>query len=151
VSADTHVALQSVDNLKKGRTKAHEYRKIKSVDVEVVKKTLPFLPPIVADMVRVQLLCGMRPQDVCNMRLIDIDRTGDVWRYEPYTHKTEHEDKDRLVAIGPKAQVILAAYLLEKEETPEAFLFSPKDTVLLKKVERRRKRKSFNKTGQVQP
>jgi len=151
VSAETYLALQEVDNLKKGHTKAHEYRKIKPVALAVVEKTLPFMPPVIDDMVRVQLLCAMRPQDVCNMRLIDIDRSKEVWRYEPYTHKNEDKDKERIIAIGPKTQAILAAYLFEKEETPEAFLFSPKDSVLLQKIEKRRKRKTFNKQGQVQP
>jgi len=66
---------------------------IEPVDDAIVDRTLPFLPPIVADMVRVQRLCGMRPQDVRNMRAIDIDRTQKVWRYVPFTHKTEHQKK----------------------------------------------------------
>jgi len=151
VDAPVHYALQAVDNLKAGRTKAPEYRKVKPVDAEIVEKTLPFMPPIVADMVRIQRLCGMRPQDIRNMRSCDIDRTGDVWRYVPYTHKTEHKDKQRIIAVGPRAQAILMSYLLEKEDTPEAFLFSPKDTVHLQNIERRRNRKTLNKKGQVQP
>ena len=78
VTADTHVALQGVENLEKGRTVARENKKIKPVDVDVVEKTLPFLPPVVVDMVRVQLLCGMRPGEVRNLRLCDINRSGDV-------------------------------------------------------------------------
>ena len=151
VNALTHYALLAVDGLKAGRTKAPEYRKIKPVADEIVEKTLPFLPPIVADMVRVQKFSGMRPQDVRNMRACDIDRSGDIWRYVPFTHKTEHQDKQRIVAVGPRAQAILMSYLLEKEDTPEAFLFSPKDSVLLQKIEKRRNRKTLNKKGQVQP
>ena len=151
VSSDTYLALQGVDGLKKGRTKAHEYRKIKSVDLDIVEKTLPYLPPVVADMVRIQLLCGMRPQDICNMRLADIDRSKEIWRYEPFTHKNEDKNKDRIIAIGPKAQQILMAYFLEKSEEPETFLFSPRDSIQLQKIEKRRKRKSLNKNGQVQP
>jgi integrase len=93
----------------------------------------------------------MRPQDVRNMRSCDIDKSGDVWRYVPYTHKTEHLDKHRIIAVGPRAQAILMSYLLEKEDTPEAFLFSPKDSIRLHRIERRRNRKTFNKRGQVQP
>ena len=151
VDSTTNYALQAVDNLKAGRTKAWESKGVKPVDDETVDRTLPFMPPIVADMVRVQRLCGMRPQDVRNMRSCDIDRSGEVWRYVPYTHKTEHEGKIRLVAIGPRAQAILMSYLLEKEDTPEAFLFSPKDTVRLRNIGKRRKRKTLNKSGQVQP
>jgi integrase len=151
VEANTLYALQAVDNLKEGRTTAPEYRNIKPVADEIVEKTLPFLPPIVADMVRVQRFCGMRPQDVRNLRFCDIDRSGDVWIYRPFTHKTEHKKKKRIIAIGPRAQAILLSYLLEKEDTPEAFLISPKDTIRLQKIEKRQNRKTFNKQGRVQP
>ena len=151
VEASVYYALQAVDNLKKGRTKAGEYRDIKPVDDTVVDQTLPFLPPVVADMVRVQRLCGCRPQDIRNIRSVDIDRSRDVWCYRPFTHKMEHQGKTRAVAIGPRAQAILAPYLDEKKETPEAFLFSPQDTVRLQRIERRRKRKTLNKQGQAQP
>jgi len=104
VDANTYLVLQGVDNLKKGRCSAHEYRKIKPVDEKVVEQTPPHLPPVVKDMVRVQLFCGMRPQDVCNMKPIDIDRSCDIWKYVPYTHKTEHEDKDWIIAIGPNSK-----------------------------------------------
>jgi integrase len=140
-----------VDNLKAGRTKAREYKDVEPVDNETVDKTLPFLPPIVADMVRVQRYCGMRPQDIRHIRACDIDRTGDVWVYRPYTHKTEHHGKKLTKAIGFRAQAILTPYLLEKVDTPEAFLFSPRDTVRLQNIERRRNRKTFNKNGEVQP
>ena len=151
VDAQISYALQAVDNLKKGRTKAPEYREILPVDDEIIEKTLPFLPPIVADMVRVQRLAGMRPQDVRNLRFCDIDRTGDVWVYRPFTHKTEHKGKNRVVAIGPKAQAILAPYISEKKKKPEEFVFSPQDTVRDQRIARRRKRKTFNKQGEVQP
>jgi len=151
VDAYTNYALDAVENLKKGRTKAPEYRDIQPVDEAVVDRTLPFLPPIVADMVRVQRLCGMRPQDVRNMRFCDIDRSRKVWCYRPFTYKTEHTEQPRLIPVGPKAQAILTPYLAEKEETPESFLFSPKDSVQLQRIEKRRKRKSFNKQGRVQP
>ncbi len=152
VDANILYALQAVENLKKDRTKAPEHRKIKPVDDGTVEKTLPFLPPIVADMVRVQRLIGGRPQDVRNMRPVDIvDRDKNVWRYVPSTHKTQHQNKLRIIAIGPRAQAILTPYLIEKEDTPLAFLFSPQDTVRDQRIERRRKRKTFNNQGRVQP
>jgi len=125
------------------------YRKIESVSEEIVEKTLPYLSPVVAAMVQVQRLSGMRPQDVRNCRACDFDRSGDVWKYTPYTHKTEHLGKNRIIAVGPKAQAILTPYLEAKAETPEAFLFSPKDAVQLQKVEKRKNRKSVGKNGQV--
>ena len=71
VNAQTSYALQAVDNLKKGRTKAHEFQDVKPVDPDDIEKTLTELPKRIADMARIQRLCVMRPQDVCNLRLVE--------------------------------------------------------------------------------
>ena len=76
----------------------------------------------------------------------------DVWVYTPFTHKTENvTGEETFIAIGPKAQAILTPYLIEKADTPEAYLFSPADSVRLQNIDKRRKRTTFNKSGQVQP
>ena len=142
VEADIYHALQAVANLKAGRTVAPEYDEVLPVDDEIVEKTLPHLPPIIADMVQVQRFAGLRPQDVINLRGCDIDRSGDVWKYVPYTHKTKYRGKERCLAIGPRAQKILEPYLVEKAEAPEVFLFSPKDSVRLRRAEQRQNRKT---------
>ena len=159
VNPMTYYALLSVETLKIGQRVVGvvpiESQKVPPVDIEVVKKTLPHIKSnVVRDMVRVQLHCGMRPQDVCNMRLCDIDRrprSDGTWVYTPYTHKTAHKDKVLQKAINPQAQVILTSYLLAYEDTPETFLFSPKESMQQQSIERRRKRKTFNKKGEVQP
>lgn len=76
------------------------------------------------------------------MRAGDIDRSRDIWVYRPFTHKTEYRGKTRALAIGPRAQAILAPYLIEKADEPEAFLFSPADSLKLFQAERRKNRKS---------
>ena len=63
------------------------------------------------DMVRVQRYIGGRPQDIHNMRFCDIDRSTEIWRYIPFTHKTQKLGKIRMLPIGPKAQAILKNYL----------------------------------------
>ena len=151
VEPSTSYALQVVDNLKKGRTKAHEFRDIKPVDPGVFDKTLAKLPKRIADMCRIQRNSTMRPQDVCNLRACDIDRSGDIWIYRPPNHKTAYLGEVLTKYIGAQAQAILMSYLLEKEDAPEAFLFSPADTVRDRNIERRRNRKTLNKKGEVQP
>jgi integrase len=74
-------------------------------------------------MIQVQLLTGMRPGEVCIMRLCDIDRTSQPWAYRPSHHKTEHFHHERVVFLGPKTQELLLP--LFKEQSPETFLFSP--------------------------
>lgn len=125
VDAATPLSLKSLAGLKKGRTKARETKKVTCVDDAIVDATLPHLPEVVADMVRLQRVTVARPGEICSLRPRDIDRSADIWLYAPSEHKTEHHEKDRIVAIGPKAQQILTPYLLRHEE---AFCFSPADS-----------------------
>lgn len=83
---ETWQALKPVEPLRKGRTNAPEDQRIKPVDNAMVELTLPYLPPIVSDMVRLQRATAMRPMEVCSIRPMDIDRTGDIWIYKPATH-----------------------------------------------------------------
>ena len=133
VSPRIPLALKSLAGLKKGRCKARETAGISCVDDAIVDKTLPQLPDVVADMVRLQRLTGARPGEICSLRPCDLDQSLDVWVYRPSEHKTEHHEKDRAIAIGPRGQQILAAYL-EREAT--AFCFSPADS------ERKRREKA---------
>ena len=142
VTTNTLHDLLAVPQLKKGRTKAPEYEEVQPVAPEIVARTLPHLNPVVADMIRTQALTGMRPQDVRNLRICDINTAEAVWSYKPRTHKTKHRGKPRVLAIGPKAQNILVPYMLEKQDTPEAYLFSPADSENARKLEMREKRKS---------
>ena len=56
--ASIHDTIRLIPGLKKGRTTARETDAISPVSEEVVNATLEFLLPVVADMVRVQLLTG---------------------------------------------------------------------------------------------
>ena len=73
VPPDVYHALQAVAGLRQGRSAAVEPKPVLPVDDEIVEKTLPHLPPVVADMVQVQRFAGLRPQDVINLRGCDID------------------------------------------------------------------------------
>jgi integrase len=65
-------------------------------------------------MVRLQLLTGARPGEICAMRPTNVTRGIDgVWTYRPASHKTEHHGRERRIFIGPQAQEILTPYLCE--------------------------------------
>ncbi len=86
------------------------------------------------------------------MRLCDIDRSGDVWEYTPWEHKTEHtmdEDEALVRWLGPKPQEILETYIQAKKSTPEAFLFSPTEAYRLIQMEKRMARKSKVQPSQI--
>lgn len=111
VPANITHTLATVAGLQAGRTEARETKPVGPVDEAHVEATLPHLPSIVADMVRIQRLTGCRPGEVCLMRPFDIDRKSNPWVYRPASHKTEHHGRARVIYIGPKAQDILRKYL----------------------------------------
>jgi integrase len=113
-----------VQQLQKGRTSAVEYEEIPPVPDETVEKTLLHIESLqIQDMVRVQRFISGRPKDIHNMRSCDIDRSGEIWRYAPFTHKTKHKGRTRVLPIGPRAQQILLPYLEKCKDDPARFVF----------------------------
>ena len=127
VPAEIAGALRMVKNLQTGRSSAVEYDPIEPVPDEIVEKTLPHIESQqVRDMVLVQRFIGGRPQDVRNMRFCDIDTSGEVWKYTPFTHKTKKKGKIRILPIGPRAQAILQKYFDQCTDR-EQFVFPSPD------------------------
>lgn len=123
VTAEQWSRISVLDGIKQSEKLARETIKKRDVPLEFVKQTLPHLTPTVAAMVRVQYLCGMRPQDVYNIRWIDIDTSGDVWIYVPFEHKNTHRGLELMKAIPKPAQTLLEAF---RPEDDRSFIFSPK-------------------------
>jgi len=126
ISAHIVTALDMVQGIPKGRTAARDTSPIDAVDVSVVRATLPFLSPTVSAMARIQMLCGMRPQDICGMTGAGIDRTAAIWLYRPSSHKTAHLGRSLVKAIPPAARFILEPFLRDDASEP---LFSPADSL----------------------
>jgi hypothetical protein len=114
-------ALATVPGLRKGRSDAKEAKPVQPVAPDVVDATLPHLPAVVADMVRLHRLIGARPAEVCILRPCDLDTSGPVWTYRPESHKTENHGHQRVIMIGPKGQDVLRPYLL-REKTSYCFV-----------------------------
>jgi integrase len=139
VSASVHEGLRTLAGLQKGRTTARDREPVGPVADAVVNATLLHVRPEVAAMIRVQLLTGMRPGEVCHLRPCDIDTSGAVWVYRPPHHKTAHRGKVREVAIGAKTQSVLAAFApIDATE----FYFSPHRQAERRHTERAAKRKT---------
>lgn len=136
VPVEIYQALLAVQPLAKGReSRVKESAKVSKVDVEIVMKTLPFLPPQLATMVQLQLHTAMRPDEVTIIRQCDIDQTDEVWIYTPCEHKTEHHDIDRVVYFGPKCQELLKPWF---DRPDDHYLFSPKEVVAAIRARRRK-------------
>jgi len=131
--AAAYEQARCVEPLKRGRTVAPEGKKVKPVRLDVVEATIPFVPRIIADMIRLQLLTGARSGEICKLTPAMIDRSGDVWTITLDDHKTSHHDKERFLYAGEQAQAILLRYLLRGRDD---HLFRPCDTVAQQRAER---------------
>jgi integrase len=129
---DVWYGLQAVPGLRKGRSTARENEPVKCVSEDHAGAIYPFVSRQVQTMIRLQLVTGMRPGEVCRMRTGDIDTNGAVWVYKPSRHKSEQYNYTRDIFIGPKGQTLLRPFL--KPEL-QAFIFSPEES----EAERRRK------------
>ena len=88
-----------------------ESEPVSPVDDATVQDTLPYLPPILADMVRFQQFTGCRPAEVCLIRPMDVDTSNPTWVYTPAKHKTAWSGHKRVIFIGPRGQEILRPLL----------------------------------------
>jgi integrase len=111
VAPSVYHGLQAVAGLRRGRSAARETGPVLPVEVDLVEKTLPHLPPHVAGILELMLHTGMRPGEACRIRLAEIDRSAEVWLYRPSRHKTAHHGHARVIAIGPKAQAVLRRFI----------------------------------------
>jgi integrase len=146
VPADCAATIAAVKALRKGKGGTEPRRVLPPLpgwDEALVE-----LAPHLRAMLRVQAYCGMRPQDVCRLRRkelstspaekVEVPDTGRsvsafkvgevmVWLYAPAAHKTSWKGKTRLVAIGPRAQALLAPLLADLK--PDDYVFSPAKTL----------------------
>lgn len=123
VPVETYQRLATLDGLKQGKTAAKERSPVLPVHDGAVDATIAHSSDVLAAMIRLQRITGMRPEEVCMVRPMDIDRAGEVWEYRPESHKCEHFDRARLIMLGPKAQGIILPYLL-RDDTD--YCFRPK-------------------------
>ena len=142
VPAQTWHALMAVEGLRRGRSAAPELPPIRPVADEIVKKTLPHLPKIVADLVWFIRLAGCRPGEACQLRPVDIDMSEKVWKWTLKSHKNSWRDQERVVMIGPRAQKLIRPYIATLRDRPNGFCFSPRASEKERNQERHQARRS---------
>jgi len=142
VRESTWQSLKAVKSLRKGEEGTYDNPPRKEVPDNVVQRTLPFMPPTIRAMVQVQRLTGMRPGEVYNMRVGEIDRTRcpEIWYYTPAHHKTERFIGAKTIPLGKPEQKLIAPYLIGKKAS-EA-VFSPRTAMAERNAELRAKRQS---------
>ncbi|MDD5457878.1 MAG: site-specific integrase [Phycisphaerae bacterium] len=125
ISSFLYQALATIEGLKRGRSAAKEGKKVKPIDEKHVYQILNYATPVIATMVELQLLTGMRPGELVQMKPKDIDRSDEVWHYFPERHKNEYRGHERIVPLGPQGQRILMPFLLRNADS---YCFSPAES-----------------------
>jgi len=131
--------LAVVRGLRRGQG-GRETDRIRPVAWSTVALVRSYVSPQVWAMIRLQWHSGMRPGEVVIMRTADIEADSAVWFYRPAVFKTQHHDDraERIVALGPRAQKILAPWL---RKSLEEFLFQPIEAEAARNAERTENRK----------
>lgn len=118
--------LKAIRELRKGKTSAPERPPVAPVAWSDASQVLPYLSPMIATMVELHYLTGMRSAELCAMTVEAIEFRADVWLYRPAVHKNEHRGKPKTICLGPQAQSLLIPYLqLPSDER----IFSPRRAV----------------------
>lgn len=125
ISPSIYRHLQSLDNLKAGDG-GRDSRNVTPVPRGHVRKIWPHLSTPVRGLVLLQRLTGARPGELINLRAIDIDINGDVWKTKLAKHKNTHRGKKRTLYFSPRAQRVLATFM-RADRPVDAPLFSPKE------------------------
>ncbi len=126
VPITSYQALQCVAGLRKGYTNAPEGEPVTPVAMEVVEKTIPFMPLVVQDMVRLHCIIGCRPSEVCLLKWSDIDTSSLPWKASLREHKNAHRGKERIMYFGPRARKILERHTSAAESG--GYVFSPRES-----------------------
>jgi integrase len=143
IEPDQLARLKAMQPLRRGAIDAPEAPPREAVPLADVQATLPHLSPTVAAMVRLQLLTGMRPAEVCGLSMAEIDQSNpECWVYRPTHHKMAHLGRFRAVPLVREAIAILKPFAKENGKP----VFSPAD-----EVERWQKEKRANRKTKVQP
>lgn len=135
--------LLTATGLSRGEEGVIEHGEVLPVPEEHLAATLPHLGRVVRAMVELQLVTGMRPGELVQLRPVDIVcggkvelrpgkghwlELGGVWMYRPVRHKTLNRGQLRLILIGPKGQAILAPFLVDRPVDMPCF--SPKEAAV---------------------
>ena len=75
-------------------------------------------------MIALHWATGMRPGELVRIRPQEIDREGEVWRYEPGRHKNDWRGRTRVIFFGPRAQEAIRPFL---DREAVVACFSPRE------------------------
>jgi integrase len=107
-------ALLAVAGLRRGRSVAKESDPVKPVPEPHIIAVQPHVSTEVWALIQLQLHTAARAGELVTMRSTQIDTSGPIWTYEPVDHKTAHHGHERVIYLGPKAQEVIAHFLVAR-------------------------------------
>lgn len=129
IPASVHQAISTVPPLRAGRTEAVETMPRQGVPWSDVEPVLAELSPLVADMVRVQWLTGVRSGSLCRAAAGQFLVEDPLWQWRPQ-HKTQRhmaeQGRELVLHVGPQCQRILSRYIAAAAAGGESYLFCPR-------------------------
>lgn len=143
-------SLKQVKPIKNARMGVTPPKTIRPASIEDFNAVIKHMSRQTCSIVELMLLTGMRSNDACIMRPMDIDQTSDVWVYLPVKFKRSGMtgQTQRKIYLGPKCQQILKPFLENRLST--SFMFSPKEAMEEIRANQRSQRNPKVQTGQSQ-
>lgn len=128
VSPELMLKLQAVEPVGMGdeEYQLRESHPREAVPDDVILATLPHLPPLLADVVRILRGACMRPSELCRLRVQDLMELKESVA-EIREHKTMRHHVRRYAAFTSEELAILWKWAEGKG--PDEYIFSPRDTV----------------------
>ena len=145
----TVAMLREVRTLKEGAAGTFDHPERKPLPEEVIRQTLPLLTSVLRTMVLIQWLTGLRPSEVCKMRVDAIDKTSDpnLWIYDLSKHKTAEHISGRKIYLSEAVRKLIEPFMEGKK--PCDPLFTVAESVKEEKAMRRAARKSKPTPSQI--
>jgi integrase len=142
VNANVEHGLRVVKAFREGEEGTFDHKEREPVPDDVIRRTLPFMPPTLRAMVQLQRILGFRPNEIFKMRVGDIDTTrgNGLWYYVPGSYKTSRFVGKIVFPLGKPEQKLIAPYLIGKKS--EAAIFSPRTAMAERNAERKANRKT---------
>lgn len=103
---------------------------VKPVDWPTVEKTLEHLSEFWRAMILLQWHTGMRPGEVCSLRVDEVHTAGDTWVIDKgRNHKMAYKGKSKIIRIGPNGQKVLERWVSIAKAKKQMFVFRARNAV----------------------
>lgn len=135
-------SLKLVKPIKNGRHGVKLPKKIPPANIADLNAAIEHMSKQTRSIMELILLTGMRSNDACIMRPMDIDQSSDIWVYRPVKFKRSDMtgQHQRNIYLGPKCQQILKPFI--ENRPPTSFMFSPEEAMAEIRLQQRIKRKT---------